>query len=110
MGCHKKSVAHTTYKSFPLLELQTIIGLRPFPVASVRPLKPELMMNISAHFISTKTIAISCAIAALAVTPGGKAYAATIDYSPQFKEAESYSTTISANNDLADIYYPKPNC
>jgi dienelactone hydrolase len=78
-------------------------------VASVRPLKPELMMNISAHFLSAKTIAIICAITALAVTLGSKAYAATLDYSPQFKEAESYSTTISANNDLADIYYPKPS-
>ena len=78
-------------------------------VASVRPLKPELMMNISVHFFSTKTIAIIYAIAALAVTLEGKAYAATIDYSPQFKEAESYSTTISGNNDLADIYYPKPS-
>ncbi len=66
-------------------------------------------MNISAHFFSTKTIAIIYAIATLAVTLGGKAYAATIDYSPQFKEAESYSTTISANNHLADIYYPKPS-
>lgn len=78
-------------------------------VTSVRPLKPELMMNISAHFLSAKTIAIIYAITALAVTFGGKAYAATLDYSPQFKEAESYSTTISANNDLADIYYPKPS-
>lgn len=78
-------------------------------VASVRPLKPELMMNISAHFLSAKTITIICAITALAVTLGSKAYAATLDYSPQFKEAESYSTTISANNDLADIYYPKPS-
>ena len=78
-------------------------------VASVRPLKPELMMNISAHFFWTKTIAIICAIAALAVTLGGKAYAATLDYSPQFKAADRYSTTISANNDLADIYYPKPS-
>lgn len=78
-------------------------------IASVRPLKPELMMNISAHFFSTKTIAIICAIAALAVTLGGKTYAATIDYSPQFKEADRYTTTISGNNDLADIYYPKPS-
>ncbi len=67
------------------------------------------MMNISAHFFWTKTIGIICAIAALAVTFGGKAYAATIDYSPQFNEADRYTTTISANNDLADIYYPKPS-
>jgi dienelactone hydrolase len=66
-------------------------------------------MNFSAHFLSAKSLAIICAIAALAVTFSGKAYAATIDYSPQFKEADRYSTTISANNDLADIYYPKPS-
>jgi dienelactone hydrolase len=38
-----------------------------------------------------------------------KPLTATIDYSPQFKEAARYSTTISANNDVADIYYPKPS-
>ena len=46
-------------------------------------------------------------IAAFTVLFGSKTYAATIDYSPQFNEADRYTTTISANNDLADIYYPK---
>jgi hypothetical protein len=58
---------------------QTTTALALLTVASVRPLKPELMINISAHFFSTKTIAIICSIAALAVTLGDKAYAATID-------------------------------
>jgi len=62
------------------------------------------------YFIgATKRISIICAIAALAVALGGKISAATIDYSPQFKEAARYSTTISANKDVADIYYPKPS-
>lgn len=64
-------------------------------------------MNIKAIFISAKRISIICAIAAFAVALGGKTSTATIDYSPQFKEAARYSTTISANNDVADIYYPK---
>ena len=51
-------------------------------------------MNIKAIFISAKRIVIICAIAALAVALGGKTSAATIDYSPQFKEAARYSTTI----------------
>ena len=51
-------------------------------------------MNIEAIFISAKRIFIICAIAALAVALGGKTSAATIDYSPQFKEAARYSTTI----------------
>lgn len=66
-------------------------------------------MIVTAHFLSVKRISIICAIAALAVAVGGKTYAAKSDYSPQFKEAARYSTTISANNDLADIYYPKPS-
>ena len=66
-------------------------------------------MNIKAIFISAKRIFIICAIAALAIALGGKTSTATIDYSPQFKEAARYSTTISANNDVADIYYPKPS-
>jgi dienelactone hydrolase len=66
-------------------------------------------MNIKDIFISAKRISIISAIAALAVALGGKTSAATINYSPQFKEAARYSTTISANNDVADIYYPKPS-
>ncbi|MEG4318782.1 MULTISPECIES: alpha/beta hydrolase [unclassified Microcoleus] len=68
-----------------------------------------LIMNISANFISAQQISIICAIVAIAVAVGGKTYAATLDYSPQFDGSDRYSTTISANNDLADIYYPQPS-
>jgi len=64
-------------------------------------------MIVNAIFRSGKRIFIICAIAAFAVAIGVQTYAATSNYSPQFKEADRYSTTISANNDLADIYYPK---
>ncbi len=67
------------------------------------------MINLSARFLSAKSLALVCAITALAVAIGGKTYAATIDYSPQFDRADRYSATISANKDLADIYYPKPS-
>ena len=66
-------------------------------------------MNINASFIIVKRILLICAIAALAVVLGSKTSATKINYSPQFKEAGFYSTTISANNDVADIYYPKPS-
>src|SRR6476661_2286037 len=66
------------------------------------------MMNLNPHFFSAQTLAIVCAIAAFVVL-GGKVFATTIDYAPPFKETSFYSTTISANNNLADIYYPKPS-
>lgn len=64
------------------------------------------MMNFYPYFFSAKTLAIVCAIAAFVVL-ASKVFATTIDYAPPFKETSFYSTTISANNDLADIYYPK---
>ena len=66
-------------------------------------------MNFDHHFFSLKTIVIVCASAAFVVILCAKTSGTTIDYSPQFKETGFYSTTISANNDLADIYYPKPS-
>ncbi len=83
--------------------------MRSFLIAYVRPLKLKLMLNYKPYFFSTKNLAIVCTIAALIVVFDGKTSAATIDYSPQFKETGVYSTTISANNDLADIYYPRPS-
>lgn len=65
-------------------------------------------MNLNPDFFSAKTLAIVCAIAAFVVL-GGKVFATTIDYAAPFKETSFYSTTISGNNDLADIYYPKPS-
>jgi dienelactone hydrolase len=67
------------------------------------------MLNYKRYFFSTKNLLIVCTIAALIVVFDGKTSAATIDYSPPFKETSFYSTTISANNDLADIYYPRPS-
>ncbi|MEG5172252.1 poly(ethylene terephthalate) hydrolase family protein [Microcoleus sp. B3-D7] len=66
------------------------------------------MMNFHPHFFSAKTLAIVCTIAAFVVL-ASKVFATTIDYAPRFKETSFYSTMISANNDLADIYYPKPS-
>jgi dienelactone hydrolase len=67
------------------------------------------MLNYKSYLFSTKNLLIVCTIAAFIVVFDGKTSAAKIDYSPQFKETGVYSTTISANNDLADIYYPKPS-
>lgn len=100
-------IAVTTSKSFPLLELPTVADLQSLSVASVRRFNTKLMMNFSHKFLWAKSLVIVCTIAAFTVVLGSKTYAATIDYSPQFKEADRYTTTISANNDLADIYYPK---
>ncbi len=83
--------------------------MRSFLIAYVRPLKLKLMLNYKRYFFSTKNLLIVCTIAALIVVFDGKTSAATIDYSPPFKETSFYSTTISANNDLADIYYPRPS-
>jgi dienelactone hydrolase len=83
--------------------------LRSFLSAYVRPLKLKLVLNYKPYLLSTRNLAIVCTIAALIVFFDGKTSAATIDYSPPFKETSFYSTTISANNDLADIYYPRPS-
>jgi dienelactone hydrolase len=66
-------------------------------------------MNFYPRFFSLKTLVIVCASAALVVILCTPISGTTIDYSPQFKKTGFYSTTISANNDLADIYYPKPS-
>ena len=83
--------------------------MRSFLIAYVRPIKLKLMLNYKPYLFSTKNLLIVCTIAAFIVVFDGKTSAAKIDYSPQFKETGVYSTTISANNDLADIYYPKPS-
>jgi len=83
--------------------------LRSFLIAYVRPLKLKLMLNYKSYFFSTRNLLVVCTIAAFIVVFDGKTSAAKIDYSPQFKETGVYSTTISANNDLADIYYPRPS-
>jgi dienelactone hydrolase len=37
-----------------------------------------------------------------------KAIAATFNHAPLFNDVDSYTTTISTNNNLADIYFPNP--
>lgn len=90
---------------FAALGLTSLRRYLSFPVAAVG----ALIMNINASFITVKRILLICAIAALAVVLGSKTSATKINYSSQFKEAGCYSTTISANSDIADIYYPKPS-
>lgn len=46
---------------------------------------------------------------ALMVLSIGKAAAVTFSDDPLFQDVASYTTTITANNDLADIYYPNPS-
>ncbi len=66
-------------------------------------------MNFYHRFFSLKTLVIVCVSAAFVVIFCTQISAKKVDYSPQFKETGFYSTTISANKDLADIYYPKPS-
>jgi dienelactone hydrolase len=66
-------------------------------------------MNFYPRFFSLKTLVIVCVSAAFVVILCTQISATKIDYSPPFKKTGFYSTTISANNDLADIYYPKPS-
>lgn len=56
--------------------------------------------------------ALSVAAVGVALIVGGTAKtaaAATFSDAPIFNDVASYSTTISANNDLADIYFPNPS-
>lgn len=81
---------------------------RALPIAYLGHFKPpKLMLNINSRFLSVKPRATISAITELADAIGGKTSATNLEYSPQFNQASRYTTTISANNDLADIYYPK---
>ncbi|HAZ44527.1 MAG TPA: alpha/beta hydrolase [Cyanobacteria bacterium UBA11371] len=44
----------------------------------------------------------------LLLSPNNKAGAVTFNPAPIFEDVASYTTTISANNDIADIYFPNP--
>src|SRR4028118_1437039 len=66
-------------------------------------------MNFYRRFFSLKTLVIVCVSAAFVVIFCTPISGTKVDYTPQFKETGVYSTTLSANNDLADIYYPKPS-
>lgn len=55
-----------------------------------------------------KALSIACASAALIVSGmTQRAKAANFNPAPIYQDFGSYSTTISGNNDLADIYFPK---
>ncbi|WP_063748500.1 alpha/beta hydrolase family protein [Fischerella sp. PCC 9605] len=59
---------------------------------------------------SLKALSVASASTALIVWGIGEtARATTYSPAPIFKDVDSYSTTISANNDIADIYFPKPS-
>jgi Chlorophyllase len=60
-----------------------------------------------AKFSKTVTVISASAVVTLGVM--GEAIAATFNPAPLFNNASSYSTTISANGNLADIYFPNPS-
>ncbi len=60
------------------------------------------MMTLKALSVAAGTALIVCGI-------GKTVAAASITDTPLFENVSSYSTTISASDDLADIYYPNPS-
>lgn len=56
-----------------------------------------------------KILSVASFSAALMVLSIEKADAVTFSDAPLFQDVASYTTTITANNDLADIYYPNPS-
>lgn len=57
-----------------------------------------------------KTLSVASAGAAFIILGiEGTAFAAALGTTPLFNDVASYSTTISANNDLTDIYFPNPS-
>ncbi|MBW4593445.1 MAG: alpha/beta hydrolase [Brasilonema angustatum HA4187-MV1] len=60
------------------------------------------MVTIKALSVTAGAALIFCGTAKVAA-------AATFNDAPLFNDAARYSTTISANNDIADIYYPNPS-
>lgn len=65
------------------------------------------MISIT-RFASSIRFPLACVSAAFTLTASNSAFAAKPNYSPQFNETSRYSTIISANGDLADVYYPNP--
>ncbi len=59
--------------------------------------------------VSLKTLFVTfVSIASIALGINQKAAAATFSDAPLFKNVGSYSTTLSTNNNLTDIYFPNP--
>ncbi len=72
---------------------------------SLTVLNNQIMTSIT-RFASSMRFTFACVSAAFTLTASNSAFSATLDYSPQFNETSRYSTIISANGDLADVYYP----
>ena len=56
-----------------------------------------------------KTLSLASAGTALMIWGIGETAAAAFSPAPLFNDVASYSTTISPNNDLTDIYFPNPS-
>jgi hypothetical protein len=56
-----------------------------------------------------KALSVTAGAAFIVCGTGIAAAATSFNDAPLFNDVASYSTTISANNDLADIYFPKPS-
>ncbi|MGB3761122.1 MAG: alpha/beta hydrolase [Rivularia sp. (in: cyanobacteria)] len=54
-----------------------------------------------------KVLSIASASAALIISSTAQTVKAAFNPAPIYQDFDSYSTTISGNNDLADIYFPK---
>lgn len=65
------------------------------------------MISIT-RFASSIRFPLACVSAAFTLTASTSAFSAKPNYLPHFDKTSRYSTIISANGDLADIYYPNP--
>ena len=65
-------------------------------------------MTYITRFASSMRFSLACVTAAFTLTATNSALSATLNYLPQFEQTSRYSTIISANSDLADVYYPNP--
>lgn len=80
-------------------------------------------MTFTTHLASLMRFPFACISTAFALTASSPAFSvelngqpeeapaaalSKLNYSPQFDETSRYSTNISANNDLADVYFPNP--
>lgn len=59
--------------------------------------------------VNLRKLSVIAGVALIACSIGKTVKAATLNNAPLFNDVGSYSTTISANNDPADIYFPNPS-
>ena len=64
------------------------------------------MMAVITSTNAFKQLSTVCFSAAFAFSIAERSAATTLTYSPQFDSASRYTTVISGNGDVADIYYP----